>query len=122
MLKKPRVPGWAVRVLPNAKARKTRVAARLVTKSGNVYYGVNVESSCHTLSVCAERVAIFKAVSDEGSNMAIKTLEVIAVKNDREVIDIIPCGGCRQLTSEFSYGMTMLCGRFILEWIPDPYK
>jgi cytidine deaminase len=111
---------WALPYFEKAKARKTAVVARLQTERGGEYFGVNVESSCPTLSVCAERVAIFTAVVAEGPSMKIRSLQVIARKQGKQ-FDIIPCGGCRQLVSEFACGSTFLCGRFIREWLPEPY-
>jgi cytidine deaminase len=70
-----------------------RVGAALRTKSGRVYTGVNVENAAYTNGVCAERVAIFKAVSDGE-----RDFEVIAVVTDNGGA---PCGACRQVLAEF---------------------
>lgn len=111
---------WYDDLFPKARAKKTRVAARLITATGSIYYGVNVESSCHTLSVCAERVAIFNAVLSEGPDLKIRSIDVHALK-EGELIDIIPCGGCRQLASEFAVDSTVVCDRLLSEWLPNPY-
>jgi cytidine deaminase len=111
---------WADELFTKAKARKTAVAARLVTSSGKVYYGVNIESSCHTLSICAERAAIVNAVIHEGPSMEIRSIEVQALK-DGHRLDIIPCGGCRQLAAEFAAEDTEMCGKLLSKWLPNPY-
>lgn len=75
------------------------VGAALLTKSGKVYTGCNIENSAFSPSVCAERVAIFKAVS-KGE----KEFEAIAIVGgrDREFKDYTPpCGVCRQVMLEF---------------------
>ncbi|MEM3832452.1 MAG: cytidine deaminase [Thermoprotei archaeon] len=73
-----------------------KVGAVVRTKQGSIYTGVNVENSSYGLTICAERVAIFKAVS-EGD----KEIEevVIAVESEEPVA---PCGACRQVIAEFN--------------------
>lgn len=72
-----------------------KVGAALRTKSGKVFTGCNVESASYGLTVCAERVAIWKAVS-EGE----KEFETIAVVADTQELTP-PCGVCRQIIWEF---------------------
>jgi cytidine deaminase len=69
------------------------VGAVLRTKTGRLYTGVNVENAAYPQTMCAERIAIFKAIS-EGE----KEFEVIAVVTDNGGS---PCGGCRQVMAEF---------------------
>jgi cytidine deaminase len=69
------------------------VGAALLARSGRVYTGCNVENASYGLSVCAERVAVFKAVS-EGE----REFEAIAVVSEN---GITPCGACRQVLMEF---------------------
>jgi cytidine deaminase len=69
------------------------VGSALRTKTGRLYTGVNVENAAYPQTMCAERVAIFKAVS-EGE----KEFEVISVVTDNGGS---PCGGCRQVMAEF---------------------
>ncbi len=75
---------------------KFKVGAALLTKSGKVFTGCNVENSSFGASMCAERVAVFKAVS-EGE----REFEAIAVVTDTDD-PAMPCGMCRQVLSEFS--------------------
>ena len=72
-----------------------RVGAALRAKSGRIYGGCNVENASYGLTCCAERVAIFKAVS-EGEH----EFDAIAVVSDTETLTP-PCGACRQLIWEF---------------------
>ena len=77
-----------------------RVGAALRTKSGRIYTGVNVENAAYPTTICAERVAVFKAVSD--GELA---FDVIAVVTDNGGS---PCGSCRQVLSEFGLETTVL--------------
>lgn len=76
-----------------------RVGATLLTKNGKVYTGCNIENAAYSATNCAERTAIFKAVS-EGE----REFEALAIVGGREgeVADFCaPCGVCRQVISEF---------------------
>jgi cytidine deaminase len=77
-----------------------QVGAALRTRSGRIYTGCNVENAAYPTSMCAERVAIFKAVS-EGE----KEFDVIAVVTPNGGS---PCGGCRQAMAEFGLDMIVL--------------
>ena len=72
------------------------VGAALLSSDGRVYTGCNVENSTYGLSMCAERVAIFKAISDGSQEIA-----KVAVVTDHEHITP-PCGCCRQMIWEFA--------------------
>ncbi|HSY31010.1 MAG TPA: cytidine deaminase [Verrucomicrobiae bacterium] len=72
-----------------------RVGAALRSTSGRIFSGCNVENATYGLTMCAERVAIFKAIS-EGE----RGFSAIAVVTDTEVLTT-PCGACRQLIWEF---------------------
>lgn len=72
-----------------------KVGAVLVAKNGKVFTGVNVENASYGLTNCAERTAIFKAVSEGERDF--DTLVVIA-NTDKPVA---PCGACRQVMAEF---------------------
>lgn len=71
------------------------VGACLVTKAGKLYQGINIENASYGLSNCAERTAIFKAVSE--GEREFKHL-VVAGHTDNP---ISPCGACRQVMAEF---------------------
>ncbi len=72
-----------------------KVGAAVQTKSGRIFTGCNVENASYGLTICAERVAIFEAVS-EGE----KEFEQIAVVADTQELTP-PCGVCRQILWEF---------------------
>jgi cytidine deaminase len=72
-----------------------RVGAAIRATSGRIFTGCNVENATYGLTVCAERVAIFKAIS-EGE----RGFDAVAVVTDTEVLTP-PCGACRQLIWEF---------------------
>ena len=85
---------------------KFKVSAVLVTKSGKIYTGVNVENASYGGTVCAERVAIFKAVS-EGETEFNRIYLYVEDKNGSHPI-VPPCGICRQVMSEFSMDMEVI--------------
>ena len=76
------------------------VGAALLSTSGQVYTGCNIENAAFGPSVCAERTAIFKAIS-EGEH----EFEAIAVVTQNGVS---PCGTCRQVMMEFAPQMTVI--------------
>jgi cytidine deaminase len=88
-----------------------KVGAALRTDSGRIYTGVNIENAAYPNGICAERVAVFKAVSDGEVNF-----DVIAVVTDNGGT---PCGGCRQVLSEFGMDTVVLIadgsGRLVKE-------
>lgn len=76
------------------------VGAALLTKSGKIYTGCNVESAAYTPTCCAERTAFFKAVSEGEQDFA--AIAVVGGKNGEEIQKICPpCGVCRQVMAEF---------------------
>ena len=87
------------------------VGAALRTKTGKIYTGINVENAAYPQTMCAERVAIFKAVS-EGE----KEFEAIVVVTENGGS---PCGGCRQVMAEFGLDTIVLLadaeGRLVKE-------
>ena len=76
------------------------VGAALLTASGRVYQGVNVENAAYPNGMCAERVAVFKAVS-EGER---EFLAIAVVTSNGGT----PCGACRQVLSEFGLDTVVL--------------
>ena len=74
---------------------KFAVGAAVLAKSGKVYSGCNIENSSFGMTVCAERCAIFKAVS-EGE----REILAVAIYSPNEE-DCYPCGACRQVMYEF---------------------
>lgn len=82
---------------------KFRVGAALLTAEDRVYSGVNVENSTYGATICAERTAIVKAVS-EGS----RRFKAIAVATDEGAVT--PCGICRQFLFEFGDDIRVIWG------------
>ena len=76
------------------------VGAALLAASGQIYQGVNIENAAYPAGICAERVAIFKAVS-EGE----RGFQALAVATENGGA---PCGSCRQVMAEFNLDMLVL--------------
>ncbi|MFZ8844731.1 cytidine deaminase [Thermoflexus sp.] len=77
-----------------------RVGAALLSASGQVFTGCNVENAVYPLGLCAERVAVFKAISEGEHHF---TAIAVATENGGT-----PCGACRQVLSEFSTDLRIL--------------
>ncbi len=88
----------------HAKYSNFKVGAALLSKSGKVYTGSNVESSSYGLTICAERVALVKALS-EGED----DFEAIAVVTKSGAS---PCGACRQLLWDYTRDIPVYVSNF----------
>ena len=75
---------------------KFRVGAALLTKSGRIYHGANVESASYGLTCCAERIALFTALVE--GEREFRAMAVVAPM----VEGAMPCGACRQLLAEYA--------------------
>ena len=75
-----------------------RVGAALITDSGNIYTGCNIENASYPATICAEDVAVFKAISE--GETKINTLAVACIDAESDTA-IFPCGISRQRMSEF---------------------
>lgn len=82
-----------------------KVGAAILSKTGNIYTGCNIESASYTPTICAERTAISKAVS-EGD----REIEAIAVVGNSESFTY-PCGVCRQVIREFGKDATIIIAK-----------
>ncbi|QJW46389.1 cytidine deaminase [bacterium BFN5] len=82
---------------------KFKVGAAVLSKSGKVYAGCNVENASYGLTNCAERTAIFTAVSAGENDLA-----ALAVVGDT-IGPTAPCGSCRQVMAEFGISKIILC-------------
>jgi cytidine deaminase len=109
----------ASRARENAHApySQFRVGAALRANSGRIFTGCNIENSSFGLTVCAERVAVFKALS-EGE----RRFDAIAVVTDTERLTP-PCGACRQILWEFCRDaevvLANLSGQITMRRVPD---
>jgi len=100
------------------------VGAAILTKSGNIYLGTNIENVSYGGTVCAERVAVWKAVS-EGE----REMEAIAVVGPGTK-EAYPCALCRQVLLEFGLDMLVISGdeqgnymgeRSLRDLVPFPF-
>ena len=73
-----------------------RVGASVLTKSGKIFSGTNIENSSYSLTICAERTALFKAISEGEKNFS-----AIAITTDQDEF-ISPCGACRQVIMDLA--------------------
>jgi cytidine deaminase len=80
-----------------------RVGAAVRATSGRIFGGCNVENATYGLTICAERIAIFKAIS-EGE----RGFDAIAVVTDSSTLTP-PCGACRQIIWEFCGDIPVIC-------------
>jgi len=94
-----RLTAAARRAMKNAHApySKFKVGAALLTTTGKVFAGCNVENASYGMTNCAERTAIFTAVAQLGPKMEIRA---IAITNNHDA-PCSPCGACRQVIYEF---------------------
>jgi cytidine deaminase len=83
---------------------KFRVGAALLTESGEIFTGCNVENASYGLANCAERTAVFKAVSAGHTKF-----QAIAVVSDSKQ-HASPCGACRQVLVEFGLDIQVIMG------------
>jgi cytidine deaminase len=95
----------AARKLAVAPYSKFRVGAALLTRAGEIVTGANVESASYGLTCCAERVALFKALT--AGQRDIVAVAVVA----RAPGGPMPCGACRQLLAEYASGAKL--------WVAD---
>lgn len=110
----------AVRAKAHAPYSNYHVGAAALTADGETYTGANIENASYGLSVCAERVAIFKAVSE--GHRAIDTVAVVTADGAP------PCGACRQVMAEFGVKRIVIGSprgrvrvRTLKELLPDAF-
>jgi cytidine deaminase len=100
-----------------------KVGAALLCKGGKVYLGCNIENPSLSLSICAERVALIKAISE--GEKAFDALAIIADTNDITY----PCGACRQMIWEFGPELRLILANLkgdirrtaIRDLLPEPF-
>ena len=96
----------ALTVRQNAHAAfsQFKVGAAIETADGHIITGCNVENATYGLTICAERVAIFKAISE-----GYRSFRRIAVVTDTQ-LPTPPCGACRQILWEFGGNLEVILG------------
>ena len=93
------------------------VGAALLTKSGKVYTGCNIENAGYTATNCAERTALFKAVS-EGERQFAAIAIVVSLEGQTNTLVTGPCGVCRQALYEFGGpGLTVIMAKSADDYI-----
>ena len=106
MINEKKSEGELLKLAKEARARSyapysgITVGAALLTKSGKVYVGANIENAAFSPTICAERVAIFKAVS-EGERDFTKIAIAGGRHGEKSTDKFAPCGVCRQVMREF---------------------
>ena len=98
----------------HAEYSSYRVGAAILTMNGRIFTGCNIENASLGLTICAERVALHKAISE-----GMRDIEAIAVVSD-DVPPARPCGACRQVLSEFADDMRIICAN--LEGVVDEFR
>lgn len=96
------------------------VGAAIVTATGQIYAGCNVENSSYGLTNCAERTAIFSAVADGADNGKLDIRAVAAIHRDG--LPCAPCGACRQVIFEFGPEAIVIYRGANGEFIQTPIK
>ena len=99
----------AARLHAHAPFSRFQVGAALLTKEGRVFTGCNVENATYGLTVCAERVAVFKAVSEGCKGMR----RIVVVADTAEPTP--PCGACRQILWEFGGNLEIVLANLATE-------
>lgn len=91
---------YAKKAMENAYApySEFKVGAALLLEDDRIYTGCNIENSSYGATMCAERTAVYKAVSD--GNFRFRKIAIVASSEEYAY----PCGLCRQVMSEFFYG------------------
>ncbi|WP_054937282.1 cytidine deaminase [Moorella stamsii] len=100
-----------------------QVGAALLTAGGKVYTGCNIENASYSLTICAERVALFQAVA--ASEREFVALAVVG----GDLTACFPCGACRQVLAEFAPELEIITGqpggtvhrRSLKELLPDTF-
>lgn len=114
---------WQAREFAQAPYSNFRVGAALLTADGRLVRSANIESSSYGLSMCAERVALFSALSAGHTQFA--RLAIAAESS----LEPYPCGACLQLLNDYASGIVILLSRtpssFIMksleELLPYPF-
>jgi cytidine deaminase len=88
--------------MAHAPYSKIQVGAGLFCKGGSIYTGINIENSSYSLSICAERVAIFKALSEGENKFQLMLLF------SPQIDFITPCGACLQVLNELAPGIMIV--------------
>jgi cytidine deaminase len=97
---------------------KFRVGAALLLADGKIITGCNVENASFGLTICAERSAVVRAISEAGANLRIKAIAVANLNGAASP----PCGACRQVLSEFVTADAWVFFPGIFDWECVPFR
>ena len=86
-----------------------KVGAALLTETGEVFKGANIECSSYGMTICAERCALVKAVSEGYKNF---TKIAVVGGHEDELTYTTPCGACRQFLNDFNSNMDVIMGYY----------
>lgn len=89
-----------------------KVGACVLTESGKMFTGCNIENAAYGPSICAERVALTKAISEVGVKDKIVAIAIITDSNTFS----FPCGACRQIMDEFNKDMDIIICKSVNEF------
>ncbi len=114
----------AARAFAYAPYSNFAVGAAVLTADGRVFTGCNIENTSYGLTMCAERVALFKAISE-----GVREFRRLALVADTEVL-ISPCGACRQVLWEFAPDLIIISANYAGEvrvqllraLLPEPFE
>jgi len=87
-----------------------KVGAAVITNTEKIYTGSNIECASYSLTICAERVAYAKAISDGENNF-----KAIAIVNNKNEISF-PCGACRQFMMEFNSDVKIILAKSLKDY------
>jgi len=98
---------YAEKALANAQAVYSgfKVGAALLCRDGKIFTGCNIESSSYGLTICAERCALFKALSEGYRKSDFTALAVVNEKKE----PVPPCGACRQVLWDWAPELEIIC-------------
>lgn len=110
----------AERVAANAYVpySKFRVGAVLLFEDGATASGCNVENISYGLTICAERSAVSRAISERGAGSRIVAMAVTNLESQASA----PCGACRQILHEFAAADAVITYRSGSEWVTRPFR
>ncbi len=104
-----------------------KVGAAVKGKSGKIYTGCNIENASYGLTLCAERAAIFNAISNGESTITEIAITCTGNNADDNPSSLMPCGSCRQVMSEFCDQDTVIYidgfgSTTLKEILPNPFQ
>jgi cytidine deaminase len=111
--------------LAYAPYSRFRVGAAVLA-DGNIYTGCNIENASYGLAICAERVAVFKAISAGARRLEAVAVACVDASPQSQAGSLMPCGACRQVLAEFGHSKLPIYvvgvgKRNLDELLPDPF-